>query len=112
MSSIGNLIYLAGRKRFACPHSTFFFHGTSWTFGAEADVVLLRRTLDIVERIDSRTAEIISDETSMPLQKVRELLDGSQTLDAQAARSAGLVHEVVPFALPSDATLFQATTTQ
>src|SRR5687768_14661846 len=43
VASIGNLIYLAGRKRFACPQATFFFHGTTQGFAASPDVPTLRR---------------------------------------------------------------------
>src|SRR5258708_2148441 len=30
VDSIGNAIFLAGNKRYACPHSTFMFHGVGF----------------------------------------------------------------------------------
>ena len=32
VDSIGNAIFLAGQIRYACPHSTFMFHGVAFNF--------------------------------------------------------------------------------
>jgi ATP-dependent protease ClpP protease subunit len=35
VDSMGNAVFLAGEERFACPHSTFMFHGVGFDFNGQ-----------------------------------------------------------------------------
>ena len=48
VDSIGNAVFLAGSTRYACPHSTFMFHGVGFDIkqGARLEEKFLRERLD------------------------------------------------------------------
>jgi len=52
IESIGNAVFLAGEERYACPHSTFMFHGVSANFPpgtSQLDAKRLRESLGNVD---------------------------------------------------------------
>src|ERR1035438_4295181 len=63
VDSIGNAIFLAGEERFACPHSTFMFHGVG--FAADSTMrfeeKLLRERLDSILADQKRIGTIIEE---------------------------------------------------
>src|SRR5687767_12870728 len=48
VNSIGNVVFLAGETRLACPHSTFMFHGVGFDAqaGSRLEEKFLRERLD------------------------------------------------------------------
>ncbi len=48
IDSIGNAVFLAGAERYACPHSTFMFHGVGFdiTAGMRLEEKFLKEKLD------------------------------------------------------------------
>src|SRR5947208_681344 len=63
VDSIGNAVFLAGEVRYACPHSTFMFHGVG--FDVQGSVRLeeqgLRERLEGVLADQARIASIIEE---------------------------------------------------
>jgi ATP-dependent Clp protease, protease subunit len=96
VDSIGNAIFLAGDQRYACPHSTFMFHGVAAHTGEGA--MLDRRGLE--ERTDGvladekRIGAIIEERTTLSGTEVESLFEHAQTKDAAYAAGAGIVHEI------------------
>ncbi|MHB8735918.1 MAG: ATP-dependent Clp protease proteolytic subunit [Terriglobales bacterium] len=113
VDSIGNAIFLAGEERFACPHSTFMFHGVGLDApgGARLEEKNLRETLAGVLADQARIASIIEERSSLDAQQIAPLFTEAQTKDAAYAIGAGLVHEVkdvnIPTGAPIIALVFQ-----
>ncbi len=105
VDSIGNAIFLAGEKRYACPHSTFMFHGVGCdvTGGARLEEKFLRERLDSILSDQNRIGAIIAQHTNLKGSEVAELFREAQTKDATYAVSCGIVHEVKDVKIPPGA---------
>jgi ATP-dependent protease ClpP protease subunit len=102
VDSIGNAIFLAGDQRFACPHSTFMFHGVG--FGVQPGLTLeekfLRERLDSVLADQLRIGAIIGERTNLTPEQVAPLFREAQTKDAAYAVGTGIVDEVRDVEIP------------
>lgn len=107
VDSIGNAIYLAGEERFACPHSTFMFHGVAFMAeaGKQFDEKLLRERLDSVLADQKRIGSILEDRSALTSAQIEPLFRDAQTKDAEYGVSAGIVHEVKDIEIPAGASV-------
>ncbi len=106
VDSIGNAVFLAGEHRFACPHSTFMFHGVSVGFdggGQRYEAKALQEKLAGVLADQKRIASIIEEHSSLNAKKIETLFRGAQTKDAAYAVDVGLVHEIKDVQIPPGA---------
>ena len=105
VDSIGNAIFLAGERRFACPHSTFMFHGVGFDGepGTRFEEKVLRERLDGLLADQTRIGNIIQERTSIAEEDVQALFREAQTKDATYAASVGIVHEIRDIEIPSGA---------
>ena len=109
VDSAGNVVFLAGHRRFACLHATFMFHGLHWNFYQQQ---LLRRN-DLNEILgnlsagETKMAGIISDETSLKLEEVEGFFVNAQTFDSGFALDKGIAHEIRDVAVPRGAPMYQ-----
>lgn len=104
VDSIGNAVFLAGAERFACPRSTFMFHGVGQTTSNERlDERRLREGLESVLADQDRIGAIIEAQTSLSREEIAPLFTTAQTKDAQWALDAGIVHEIRDIHIPPDA---------
>ncbi len=113
VDSIGNAVFLAGRERFACPHSTFMFHGVGFNVPHNSvleEKVLLER-LQGVQSDQKRIGSIIEERTKIPKEEVARLFLEMQTKDATFAVGCGIIHEVrdvqIPLGCPVVSLVFQ-----
>ena len=113
VDSIGNAVFLAGDRRYACPQSTFMFHGVGFDSqpGQRLEEKLLKERLEGVVADHKRIGEIIEERTELTRQKILPLFREAQTKDAAYAVSAGIVHEIrdveIPPGTPVIALVFQ-----
>ena len=113
VNSIGNPIFLAGDTRYACPHSTFMFHGVGFNApqNMRFEEKFLRERLDSVEADQKVIASIIESRTNLTGEVLRGLFLEAQTKDAEWALDVGLVHEIrdvnIPDGKPVKALVFQ-----
>lgn len=94
VDSIGNAVFLAGEDRYACPHSTFMFHGVGFDGSGRLDEKLLRERLDGVLADQKRIASIIEERSNLTPEQIEPLFREAQTKDATYAVGAGIVHEI------------------
>ena len=113
IDSIGNAVFLAGRERYACPHSTFMFHGVGFNIQQNAlleEKVLLEK-LQGVQSDQKRIGSIISERTRIPKEEAAKLFLEMQTKDAAFAVGCGIVDEIrdveIPFGCPVVSLVFQ-----
>jgi len=96
VDSIGNAIFLAGSKRYACPHSTFMFHGVGFDIQSpiRLEEKFLRERLDSLDADQRRIGQIIEERTQLGGEQVNRLFLEAQTKDATFAVGCGIVHEI------------------
>lgn len=109
VDSIGNALFLAGTQRYACPHSTFMFHGVSFNTanGQNFDERGVRERLASILSDQKKIGSIIQDRTTLPLRRIRSMFRETRTIDAATAVGAGIVHEVRDVQIPAGAPVFQ-----
>jgi ATP-dependent protease ClpP protease subunit len=113
VDSIGNAVFLAGQSRYACPHSTFMFHGVGFDVqaGGRLEEKNLREQLGTVLSDQQRIGSIIEERTRLGHNQVRALFRQAQTKDATFAVGCGIVDDVrdvhVPTGTPVVSLVFQ-----
>jgi len=103
VDSIGNAVFLAGEKRYACPHSTFMFHGVGFDVKAQGrfEEKNLKEFLANILSDHKRIGSIITERTKLDEKVVASLFSEAQTKDATFAIGAGIVHEVKDVQIPA-----------
>lgn len=101
VDSIGNAVFLAGQERYACPHSTFMFHGVGFAANGQMDERSLRERLDGVLADQRRIGSIIEERSSLPHDAVAALFVEMQTKDAAYAVGVGIVDGVKDVQIPA-----------
>lgn len=101
VDSIGNAIFLAGEERYACPHSTFMFHGVAYSGNGQTfDAKLAKERLDGLRADEARISSIITDRTSLSKTRVGSFFKTARTLTAQDALGGGIVHGIKDVVIP------------
>lgn len=103
VDSIGNAIFLAGEERYACPHSTFMFHGVGFDLpqAHRFEQKELQERLDSIMQDQRRIGGIIRDRTSLDERQVMDLFREARTKDADYAKSVGIVHDIRDVNIPT-----------
>lgn len=99
VESMGNIVFLAGQRRSACPHSKFLFHPFHWHLNGSVDharmaeyAMSLDYDLELYVRIVAeRTAE-----ANEALETEKYLIAAPRILNPQQALSAGVIHAIEP----------------
>lgn len=110
IQSIANILFLAGTARYAAPHTTFLFHRTTWTFGdkpMDLDAARLREFAQACDLTDRRLYRLIDERTGMGVRRARALIQRGMSLDPEAAKERGIVHEVRPADFPPGSSFVQ-----
>ena len=107
VDSIGNAVFLAADTRYACPHSTFMFHGVGFDQQAgRYEEKKLREMLDGISSDQKRIGSIIASRTDIPQDEAEGFFREAQTKTAEFARDRGIVDEIREFHLPAGAPVF------
>jgi ATP-dependent protease ClpP protease subunit len=104
VDSIGNAIFLAGKKRYACPHSTFMFHGVGFDLKNHTGRLEEKNLKELLASILSdhkRIGNVISERTKLTDEVVATLFSEAQTKDATFAVGAGIVDEIKDVQIPA-----------
>jgi ATP-dependent Clp protease, protease subunit len=107
VDSIGNAVFLAGVDRYACPHSTFMFHGVG--LNAQPNTRLeeksTREALNGILADQKRIGSIIRERTKLSEPDIEALFREAQTKDAAFAAGCGIVHDIRDFQIPPGSTV-------
>ncbi len=104
------LTYLAGSERYAVEGTSFLFNQASFDpYSGRLAEPFLRDRIKFTQYEDARTAELIAARVGRPVPEIEAWLSNELMLDADAAVTHGIVHEVRPFAIPPDAFVQQVT---
>lgn len=112
VDSIGNVIFLAGVERYACPNSTFMFHGVGFDVAGSLRLVdqNLREYLDSIGSDHRRIGAVMGQHTTLQEADVVELFKEARTKDAAWAQQIGMVNAVrepqIPAGVPIHSLVF------
>lgn len=101
VDSIGNAIFLGGSERFACPHSTFMFHGVGFDVAqTRLEEKNLRERLQSLLSDQKRIGSILQERTRLSGKETRQLFREARTKDAAFALDKGIVEGVRDVQIP------------
>lgn len=108
IDSIGNGIFLAGRQRYACAHSTFMFHGVGIDVkaGYRLDQKNLTESLQVILADQKRIGALLREHTALNERQVASLFREARTKDADYARRIGIVNEIRDVNIPAGTPIF------
>ena len=103
VDSIGNAVFLAGIERYACPQSTFMFHGVGFDIknSQRLEEKFLRERLDGLLQDQRRIGAIIGQHTNLNDRQIRNLFREARTKDADYALSCGIIHAIRDVNIPA-----------
>ena len=113
VNSIGNVIFLAGKTRYATVNSTFMFHGVAFEMAGPVrlDEKLVRERLDSILVDQLRMGSIITERSGIRGEEVTELFRAQRTVDALWAKEKGIIEDIrnlnIPFGSPVVSLVFQ-----
>lgn len=107
VDSIGNAVFLAGQERYACPHSTFMFHGVGFDLNGQfrLEEKILKEKLDSIHIEHNRIGSVIEERTKLERDAISKLFLEAQTKDATFALGCGIVKEIKDVNVPPGATV-------
>lgn len=107
VDSIGNAVFLAGETRYACPHSTFMFHGVGMPTqpGQVLQMAHITELLANVTADEKRIASVVAERTTLTKKDAEALFVAASTRDSAYAVGHGIVHEVRDVEIPAGATV-------
>jgi ATP-dependent Clp protease, protease subunit len=101
VDSIGAIVFLAGKQRFACHHSTFMLHPVA--FGIQAGQTFEQPDLTAIaqslEADQARIAGIYAERSGLTLNNALGLFSQQKTYNAVEAKDFHFVHEVKALAI-------------
>jgi ATP-dependent Clp protease protease subunit len=113
VDSIGNAVFLAGARRYACANSTFMFHGVGIDLNGplRLEEKLLQEKLDAVLADQKRIGAVIEERTRIEKDAIADLFHEAKTKDAAFAARYGIIDEIrnvkIPPGGPIRALVFQ-----
>ena len=108
VNSIGNVVFLAGSKRYAVPEATFMFHGVGFDApgGVRMEEKFLLERLDSIKADQNMIASIIKGRTGFcDDEEVSSLFLQAATKNAEFAKDKGIIHDIRNLEVPSGATI-------
>jgi ATP-dependent protease ClpP protease subunit len=110
VDSIGNVVFLAGSKRYASANATFMWHGVGFDI-TNPQRIELKNVRDMLNGIEAHTARMsttIAACTTLTIDQIHELFVNASTKDAAYAKTSGIVHEILEARVPEGARLIHA----
>jgi ATP-dependent protease ClpP protease subunit len=108
VNSIGNVVFLAGDKRYAAKASSFMFHGVGFDIEkARFEEKELNARLASLQNDQALIADVIVRHTKLTKEQVRDLFMNAAFVPAAEACSRGIVDEVRDVELPKDVPIIQ-----
>lgn len=104
VESMGNIIFLAGEHRTACPHSKFLFHPFHWTLNGAVDHARMSEYAMSLDYDLQLYADIVAERTQgaqSPLNVLDCLMAAPRILNAVDALQAGLIQGVDSLGMPA-----------
>ena len=98
-------LFLAGSKRYATPGTTFLLHGASRSFGKDDTFTVEKLYSEFIalQKDQEKVISNIINNTNYSKQELKNNLGVGLTLNAEEAKSKGIISEIRDFNIPQDA---------
>ncbi len=108
VDSMGNVLFLAGAKRYASPIATFMFHGLYTDVGGQSrlEMKVVAERLESLEASQRKMIDIIANRTKIARGEALALFRQQATKDAEWAQQKGIVHEIRDLQIPLGAEFY------
>lgn len=105
IDSIATVVFLAGDKRYAAPHSSFLYHGVMMTYpnGARMALNMLEEQRSSLIQDQAKISGIIADNTKMSQAELEALFAQGESKDLVFAKTKGVIHDVRVAEIPKGA---------
>ena len=112
VDSIATVVFLAGDERYASPHSTFLYHGVSFTVQGSIAFTLeqLEERVSSLKEDQERIAKIIAEKTGLNLETTKKYQKRGETLNPEKAKEAEIITDIVEANIPASAPLINIVT--
>ena len=109
VDSIGNIIFLAGKNRFACKHSNFLFHGVGLpiTKAVRFEEKDLKEKIGALKSDNGILSSIISERTKLNITEIEEMFLKGVTMESEEAKTKGIVDDIREVQIPTGARFVQ-----
>jgi len=95
INSIGNVVFLAGSKRYATSNATFMFHSVGFDIKNQRFVEKdLQEKLSSLLNDQQRIGNLIAQHTNITESEISEFFRTGQTKDAIFAKDKGIIDEI------------------
>jgi len=100
--SIGNVVFLGGKERYANSQSSFLFHGVGFDINrpTRLEEKNLREFMTSLLRDKNIVADIIKDRTKLKKEEIDELFLEAKTKTPEEAKEAGIIRDVKEANIP------------
>lgn len=102
VDSIGNVIFLAGKKRYANRNSSFLFHGVKIGNVSPANLSTINELKSSLEVDQQKIAGVITDNTKLSTKEIDSLFQQGESKAPDFALDKGIIHEIKEFIIPKD----------
>ena len=102
VDSIGNVVFLAGKTRYATKSATFMFHGVGFDVKdpIRMEEQFARDRLQSILAQQSQMGQIITSRSKIEDEEIAELFRVQKTVDASWAKDNGVVKDIRDFHIP------------
>jgi ATP-dependent Clp protease, protease subunit len=108
VNSIGNVIFLAGTKRYASQTSSFMFHGVGFDVqAARFEEKMLKERLQGIQNDQQLIGDIIVRHTKISSDEVDKLFLEAAFVSTTEAKRRGIIHDILDVQIPPGAPFLQ-----
>lgn len=105
VDSIGTIMFLAGKERYASTGSTFLFHGVALTSTGPVNIptALLQERITQLVNDEQRISDVIKSRTAFTPQQLKDFFAVGQSINAKDALKHKVVDGVRDITIPANA---------
>lgn len=103
INSIANVIFMAGVKRYAAPHTSFLFHGAQSQLSGHFSIPQINEILDSLMKDHDKIAGIIQENSQITKKEIKKLFAQGETKDVHFALKKGVIHKIEIPQVPQNA---------
>ena len=103
VDSIGNVIFLAGKDRFAAPGSTFLFHGVASQLTGSFSYTQLTEIVSQLKEDENRIEMLVTEKSAMEATQVRSLFSQGKSLSCEEALEKKIATQIIRPNIPRNA---------
>jgi len=102
IASIANVVFMAGKKRYASHGTSFHYHGVAGGMRKDQSVTVahLQEMLSGFQQSENRIAKILISECGLTTEEIEARFRQGKSEDVDFALSKGIIHEIRDFRIP------------